>query len=103
MHLFVCRQLQRISLVLLLFISLFAGTCNRGYKKIEEENARKAAAAIRTKNLIKSIKGIKYTEVRRQFDNGLSFSPVGYQLIPEWKISFPSGDSVNIYSPKKNK
>jgi hypothetical protein len=41
--------------------------------------------------------------VHRLFDNGLSFSPVGYQLIPEWRISFPSIDSVNIYSPKKGR
>jgi hypothetical protein len=28
---------------------------------------------------------------------------VGFQLVPEWRISFPSGDSVNIYSPKKGR
>jgi len=53
--------------------------------------------------LLESIKGIHYTEVKRTFDNGLSFSAVGYQLIPEWKIWFPSTDSVTIYSPKKKK
>ncbi|HEY2581123.1 MAG TPA: hypothetical protein VGI43_04935 [Mucilaginibacter sp.] len=94
---------QRSSLILLVFILLFAGKCNRGYRAIVEENARKAAVAARTKNLIATIKGIKYTEVSRKFDNGLSFSPIGYQLVPEWRISFPSIDSVNIYSPKKGK
>ena len=86
-----------------LFVLLFAGRCNRGLRAIEKEKAEEAAAAARTKNLIKTIKGIKFTEVRRQFDNGLSFSPVGYQLVPEWRISFPSMDSVNIYSPRKGR
>lgn len=97
--LFVSRTL----FLLFIFILLFAGRCNRGLRKIQEENAIKQAAAIRTKNLIKTIRGISYTEVRRKFDNGLSFSRVGYQLVPEWRISFPSVDSVNIYSPKKGR
>jgi hypothetical protein len=89
-------------IALLIFISLFAGRCNRGVRAIEDEKIRKEAVALRTKNLIKTIQGIKYTEVRRLFDNGLSFSPVGFQLTPEWRISFPTVDSVNIFSPKKN-
>ena len=70
---------------------------------IQKEKARKTVVETRTKNLLKAIKGVKFTEVRRQFDNGLSFSPVGYQLVPEWRISFPSVDSVNIYSPRKGR
>ncbi len=93
----------RSLIFLFVFILLFAGKCNRGYRKITEEKEKKAAEALFTKNLINKIKGIKYTEVKRTFDNGLSFSPVGYQLTPEWRISFPSGDSVNIYSPKKGR
>ncbi|MDB5123057.1 MAG: hypothetical protein JWP94_1186 [Mucilaginibacter sp.] len=89
--------------LLFVFILLFAGKCNRGYRKLIAEKEKKVAEAAFTKNLINKIKGIKYTEVKRTFDNGLSFSPVGYQLVPEWRISFPSGDSVNIYSPKKGR
>jgi hypothetical protein len=89
--------------LLFVFILLFAGKCNRGYRKLIAEKEKKVAEAAFTKNLINKIKGINYTEVKRTFDNGLSFSPVGYQLIPEWRISFPSGDSVNIYSPKKGR
>jgi hypothetical protein len=88
---------KRTIFILFLFVLFFAGRCNRGYRKIAEEKERKAAEAEHTKNLIKLIKGIHYTEVKRVFDNGMSFSPV------EWKISFPSVDSVNIFSPKKNK
>jgi hypothetical protein len=86
-----------------IFLLLFSAKCNRGYVAIQKEKASKTAIETRTKNLLKSIKGIKFTEVRRQFDNGLSFSPVGYQLVPEWRISFPSVDSVNIYSPRKGR
>jgi len=99
--------IRRVIFALFIFILLFAGKCNRGFRKIAEENAKreakKEADAIHTKKLLKSIRGIGYTEVRRQFDNGLSFSPVGYQLVPEWRISFPSIDSANIYSPKKGR
>jgi len=95
--------LKRTTLILFLFILFFAGRCNRGYRKIMEEKERKEAEATHTKNLLKTIQGIHYTEVKRVFDNGMSFSPVGYQLTPEWRISFPSIDSVNIFSPKKNK
>jgi hypothetical protein len=96
-------SIQRSIFVIIIFITLFAGKCNRGLRKIEEEKARKEAVAARTKNLIKTIRGISYAEVSRKFDNGLSFSSVGYQLVPEWRISFPSVDSVNIYSPKKGR
>ena len=101
MNIVTFRYILRNFIPLFLFILLFAGRCNRGLRAIEAEKAQKLAEATRTKNLINTVKGISYTEVRRKFDNGLSFSPVGYQLVPEWKISFPSNDSINIYSPKK--
>lgn len=47
------------------------------------------------------IKGIKYTEVRRSFENGLSFNEQGFQLEPEWNIYFNADDSVRIFSPEK--
>lgn len=48
-----------------------------------------------------AIKGIKYTEVKRRFGNGLSFSEQGFQLEPEWNIYFNADDSVRIFSPEK--
>jgi hypothetical protein len=51
----------------------------------------------------KSVFGIKFTEVRRMFDNGLSFAQNGYQMLPDWQLTFVSKDSVNIYSPGKNR
>jgi len=88
--------------ILIIFLLLFAGKCNRGLRKIEEENEKKEAEAEHTRALLKSIRNIGYTEVKRTFDNGMSFSPVGYQLVPEWRITFLK-DSVNIFSPKKNR
>lgn len=49
------------------------------------------------------IKGIKYSEVKRRFGNGLSFNEQGFQLEPEWNIYFNADDSVRIFSPEKQK
>ena len=89
-------------IILFLFgcLSLFAVKCNRDFKGIRQEETNRKTQEQRTKNIFKFVKGIKYTEVSRKFDNGLSFSPFGYQLEPQWQISFPSIDSVNIYSPR---
>lgn len=51
----------------------------------------------------KSIEGQEYTEVRRVFNTGYICDPGGYQLIPQWKITFLPDDSVRIYSPKLQK
>ncbi len=45
--------------------------------------------------------GIKYSEVHRRFDNGLSFHESGFQLQPEWEIYFSAEDSVKIFSPER--
>jgi hypothetical protein len=102
--------IKRSLFLVCLFLLFFAGRCNRGFRKIAEEKEKEEAEAAKmkaegehTRNLLKEIKGIHFTEVKRVFDNGMSFSPVGYQLVPEWRISFPSVDSVNIFSPKLNK
>ncbi|HEY0896770.1 MAG TPA: hypothetical protein VGE15_09490 [Sphingobacteriaceae bacterium] len=47
------------------------------------------------------VKGRSYTEVRRAFNNGLSFHYTGFQLEPEWKLTFTSDSTVKIYSPSK--
>lgn len=49
----------------------------------------------------KKVWGIKYTEIKRWLANGLTFDKSGYQLEPEWKLSFPSDDSANIFSPER--
>lgn len=49
------------------------------------------------------VKGIHFTEVRRQFVDGLVFDKQGYQLSPVWQFHFISDDSVRVYSPKAHK
>ena len=77
--------------LLFLFITLLmASSCNY-VRKINEDPIPTFTA----------IKGIKYTEVRRSFNNGLSFNEQGFQLEPEWNIYFNADDSVKIFSPEK--
>lgn len=75
---------------LLVLISIMGISCNQPPKNIEKPRLN-----------FKSVLGIKFTEVKRLFDSGLSFSNNGYQLEPSWKLTFVSADSVNIYSPTK--
>ncbi|MDT3405015.1 hypothetical protein [Mucilaginibacter terrae] len=47
----------------------------------------------------KPIEGIAYTEIRREYENGLGFHQQGYHLQPEWRVTFlPGKDSVRIFS-----
>ncbi len=50
----------------------------------------------------KSIFGIHYIEVSRRLQNGLEFNEYGYQLEPQWELTFLKNDSTQIYSPIKN-
>ena len=45
------------------------------------------------------ITGIDYTEVKREFDTGLSFNEQGYQLHPSWRLHLIKPDSVKLYNP----
>jgi len=49
------------------------------------------------------VKDIHFNEVRRVFSDGLVFDKQGYQLEPVWKFHFIANDSVQVYSPKKQK
>ncbi|RYG07031.1 MAG: hypothetical protein EOO07_28160 [Chitinophagaceae bacterium] len=55
------------------------------------------------KPTFKSVVGIRFIEVRREFDNGISFNSYGFQQEPEWILEFMSDDSVKIYSPFEKK
>lgn len=76
---------------LLFVFSMLSFSCGH-ISKLSEEPAPTFTA----------IKGIKYSEVKRRFGNGLSFNEQGFQLEPEWNIYFNADDSVRIFSPKKN-
>lgn len=49
------------------------------------------------------LKGIKFSEVKRQFNDGLSFNEIGFQQEPEWVLAFQTNDSVDVFSPTMNK
>ena len=48
----------------------------------------------------KPVKGIRFTEGKRIFTNGLVFDKHGYQLEPSWKLYLVDDDSVMVFSPK---
>lgn len=50
-----------------------------------------------------NVKGIKFYEVRRTFNNGLAFSNTGFEQEPEWVIRFIAKDSVQAFNPADNK
>ena len=82
--------MKPLPLLFLFFILVMGSSCNY-IRKINEDPIPTFTA----------IKGIKYTEVRRSFKNGLSFNEQGFQLEPEWNIYFNADDSVRIFSPEK--
>jgi hypothetical protein len=51
----------------------------------------------------KNIIGIHYTEVKRRLFTGRSFDNHGYEVNPEWRMSFISKDSSSIFSPDSNR
>lgn len=61
------------------------------------------AKAFKAKPFFENVKGIQFTEVRRAFDNGLSFDDQGFQLEPAWRMNFLSDDSVRLYNPLENR
>ncbi|MEP6614839.1 MAG: hypothetical protein ABJA76_23190 [Mucilaginibacter sp.] len=103
MNIVVRKYIPQYLYILLTIFPLVMTSCRQHVPERVQFQEKLKVDKVKAKALLKSIQGIKYTEVRRTFDNGLSFSAVGYQLVPEWQISFPSTDSVNIYSPKKRK
>jgi hypothetical protein len=74
--------------LLLLFIAIFHFSCKQPDKPTPS---------------FKSVIGIHYTEVRRTFKNGVVFNSQGFQLAPDWRFTFVSADSINIYSPEKKR
>ncbi|WP_295797667.1 hypothetical protein [Mucilaginibacter sp.] len=103
MNIVVRKHIPQYLYILLIVFPLGMVSCRHHVPERVKFKEKLQVDKVKAQALLKSIKGIKYTEVKRTFDNGLSFSRVGYQLVPEWQISFPSTDSVNIYSPKKKR
>lgn len=81
-------QMKQNCNLLFLFIALFHFSCKQPDKPQPS---------------FKSVIGIHYTEVRRTFKNGVIFNSQGFQLAPDWRFTFVSADSINIYSPEKKR
>ena len=84
------------------FLLLLSLAC-LAFNACQSSQSSKSAKAKKNKPqpTFKPVWGIGYTEVRRTLASGLSFSDQGYQLIPSWRLSFPSDDSVNIYNTQR--
>jgi hypothetical protein len=74
-------------------ILFFFSACSSNSKKERQENPFS----------FEKVKGIKFIEVRRAFDNGISFNEQGFQQEPEWIVQFQSDTTVKTYSPTRKK
>lgn len=50
---------------------------------------------------IAGVMGIRYTEVKRRFSNGLSYDTSGFAQEPSWIIQFKKSDTVLAYDPRQ--
>jgi hypothetical protein len=83
-------RIRLINILLLLFIVLTQSACK--YKVKDLKNVS-----------FKPVIGIGYTEVRRRLNTGRSFDNYGYEVNPEWRMTFISKDSTSIFSPDSNR
>src|SRR5689334_1274604 len=74
--------------VILFLVVLLSASCNQEQPK-----------GFRSLPFFREVIGTQFTEVRRAFDNGLSFDKQGFQLEPDWRVKFLSDDSVRLYNP----
>lgn len=74
-------------------ISVLLFTACNNSKQAKEKSPSK------TQLDVTPVKGIRYTEVKRRFSNGLSFDTTGFQQEPSWIIEFKSADTVLAYDP----
>jgi len=86
----------RFGLLLSSILTLYIlSSCGSGAKESQSETPKTAD--------FESIKGITFHEIRRQFENGLSFDTIGFQQEPEWILKFLRNDRVEIFSPQEGK
>ncbi|AMQ01070.1 hypothetical protein AY601_4221 [Pedobacter cryoconitis] len=87
----VCTMRPITSLSIFISLSLLLTACNT--------KAKKEKLPEHVKLDVTPVKGIRYTEVKRRFSNGLSFDTTGFQQEPSWIIQFKSADTVLAYDP----
>ncbi|RAJ34300.1 hypothetical protein LY11_01192 [Pedobacter cryoconitis] len=87
----VCYMKAITSLSIFVSFSLLLTACNT--------KAKKEKLPEHVQLDVTPVKGIRYTEVKRRFSNGLSFDTTGFQQEPSWIIQFRSADTVLAYDP----
>ena len=85
------RSIPSLSIVASLILFLMACKSKPAKKEVK----------VPEKSDIVSVQGIRYTEVKRRFSNGLSFDTMGFQQQPSWIVQFKSTDTVLAYDPVK--
>lgn len=80
---------MQIRILWALCLAAFAlASCGNGTEEAEESN----------RPSFKPILGTDFYEVRRAFDNGLSYDSIGFVQVPEWHLKFIDEDSIQVYS-----
>ncbi|RYE30985.1 MAG: hypothetical protein EOP42_11295 [Sphingobacteriaceae bacterium] len=89
---------------LILFVSAFF-SCKQNPGKTKSGSVPETNEQLiqRTKTSFRSVLNIRFTEVYRRFDNGVSFNAQGYQLKPSWKFYFTADTTVQLYSDVKKR
>jgi len=82
------RNIKQLGILFFLFSVLFYSACTMPAKGNRDGKRPPFDDQI----------GVDYYEVRRSFDNGLSFDTIGFQQEPVWHINFINNDTVSIYS-----
>lgn len=95
--------MNRLPLTLLGCLLFLYSSCREPFSIDGQSTDRRkdTRKAVISRPSLKDITGISYTEVRRSFDDGVSFHYTGFQLEPEWKLTFTSDSTVKIFSPTK--
>lgn len=75
------------------FLSLILVSCGSSDSANQEEKTDP------NKPSFESVLDIDFYEVKRSFENGISWDSIGFVQTPEWHMRFASGDSIFIYSP----
>lgn len=82
------------SLFIIVISTLLLIACNRNSGKTKRPEQV-------TKPDLTPMTGVRYTEVKRRFSNGLSFDSMGFQQEPSWIIQLKHADTMMAYDPGK--
>lgn len=93
---------------MLRYISIFVATalfisCQNQSKKASTAKKDTSISADTLNSLtFKDVDGVRFYEVKRRFNNGLSFNKDGFQQEPSWIIEYKYPDTMLAFSPELN-